>query len=246
MTIVPENSGKGVVPTRNVYLLMELVDRVKGRGFGLPGMGTFYGPSGWGKSSAVIHCALSSHRSYYVQMKSLWSRKSLLEMILAEMSIVPARTMPPMLEQIGKQLAQSGRPLIIDEADYIVKKGMIEVVRDIYEVSQGTVILVGEENLPGHLEAIERVHGRMLDWVAAQPADMDDAKMFAGQLCPGVVVADDLLERFVEAARGSARYLCNNLNRLAEFCRLQNRSEIAAQDYSAPLFTGKAPEGRKL
>jgi hypothetical protein len=235
----------GTLPTRNVTLLMELVDRVMGRGEGLPGMGTFYGPTGWGKSRAVCLCAIS-HRAYFVQMKSLWSRKYLLEKILTEMNIVPARTMPPMLEQIGRQMAQSGRPLIIDEADLIVHKGMIEVIRDIFETSQGTVILVGEENLPGHLEAIERVHGRMLDWVAAQPAGMDDARMFAGLHCPGVAVADDLLERIVGAARGSARYVCTNLDRVAEHCRLRNLSEVSAKDYAGALFTGKAPQGRKL
>jgi hypothetical protein len=193
----------------------------------------------------VCLCAIS-HRAYYVQMKSLWSRKYLLEKILAEMSIAPARTMPPMLEQIGRQMAQSGRPLIIDEADLIVNRGMIEVVRDIFETSQGTVILVGEENLPGHLEGIERVHGRMLDWVAAQPAGMDDARMFAELHCPAVNVADDLLERIVEAAHGSARYVCTNLDRVAEYCRLHNRAEIGAQEYAGTLFTGKAPKGRKL
>jgi hypothetical protein len=54
------------------------------------------------------------------------------------------------------------------------------------------------------------------------------------------------LERIVEAARGSARYVCTNLDRLAEFCRLKNLTEIAARDYSGTLFTGKAPQGRKL
>jgi hypothetical protein len=236
---------KGILPTRNVTLLMELVDRVKNRGEGLPGMGTFYGPTGFGKSQAVEKCALTYH-AYYVAMRSLWSKKYLLEKILAEMNILPARTTPPMLEQIGRQMAQSGRPLIIDEADIIVKRDMTELVRDIFEVSQGTVIWVGEENLPAHLEKIERVHGRMLDWVAAQPAGMDDARMFAGLHCPNIAVADDLLERIIEEVRGSARYVCTNLEHVSEHCRLHNRTEIGAADYNIPLFSGHAPKGRKL
>lgn len=232
------------LPTRNVTLLMELLSRITKRpDRNLPGMGTFYGPTGYGKTMAVCACALP-HRAYYVQMRSLWTRKYLLEMILSQMTITPARTMPQMLTQIGKQLGQSGRPLIIDEADLLVSKGMIEVVRDIYESSQGTVVLVGEETLPGLLEATERVHGRMLDWVAAQPADMDDARLFAGHHCKGLALADDMLERILEASHGSARYVCTNLARVAEFARMNNLSSLDAASYAGTLFTGKAPDMR--
>lgn len=236
-------SQQGTLPTRNVALLMELVSRIKNRTSGLPGMGTFYGPTGYGKSKAVCVCAVS-HQAYYVQMKSLWSRKYLLEMILHQMNIEPERTMAPMLGQIGKQLASSGRPLIIDEADLIVSKGMIEVVRDIFESSQGTVILVGEETLPGLLEKIERVHGRMLDWVAAQPTGIDDARLFAGLHCQGVAVSDCLLESVIKAAHGSARYVCTNLDRVAEFAGKHNLQSINSAEYTGTLFTGQAPARR--
>lgn len=233
------------VPTRNVALLMELVSRIKTRTPGLPGMGTFYGPTGYGKSRAVCVTAVT-HQAYYVQMKSIWSCKYLLEMILQQMNIKPARTASHLLEQISKQLLLSQRPLIIDEADLILKKGMIEVLRDIYESSQGTIILVGEENLPTNLEAVERVHGRMLDWVAAQPASLEDARLFAGKHCKDITVSDCLLEHVVKSTHGVARYVCNNLNRIAEFAKMHGLSSLTAETYTGTLFTGKAPERRKL
>ncbi|MCL1939570.1 MAG: ATP-binding protein [Desulfovibrionaceae bacterium] len=244
MEHMPVSSGK--LPTRNVTLLMELVSRIRNRpDSNLPGMGTFYGPTGYGKSMAVCACAIP-HQAYYVQMRSVWTRKYLLEMIMSQMNIASARmTMPQMLTQVGKQLSLSGRPLIIDEADLLVGKGMIEIVRDIYESSQGTVILVGEENLPGHLEVVERVHGRMLDWVAAQPADIADARLFAGKHCAGLSIADDLLERILEASHGSARYVCTNLVRVAEFARMKNLEDLDAALYTGALFTGKAPARRR-
>jgi hypothetical protein len=225
---------------------MELVRRISNRpDRNLPGMGTYYGPTGYGKSMAVCACAIP-HRAYYVQMRSLWTRKYLLEMILTQMNIIPPRTIPQMLTQLGKQLAMSGRPLIIDEADLLVNKGMVEVVRDIYESSQGTVILVGEENLPALLERIERVHGRMLDWVAAQPADIDDARMYAGHHCSGLAIADDLLEKILEASHGSARYVCTNLVRIAEFAHMSDLQALDAAAYTGTLFTGTAPRRRSL
>ena len=41
---------------------------------------------------------------------------------------------------IGAQLARSDRPLIIDDAQYLLRKRMIELTRDIYESSQAPVI----------------------------------------------------------------------------------------------------------
>lgn len=237
-------------PTRNVALFTELVSRIQTRGDGLPGMGCFYGPTGYGKSKAVC-CAAVTHRAYFVQFKSIWTRKFFLEKVLQQMCITPARTMPAMVEQIGGQLAASmnsqpgGRPLIIDEADMLVGKGMVELVRDIYESSDGTVILVGEEGLPAMLEVVERVHGRMLDWVAAQPTDMEDAREFAALRCPGLTVADDLLESIINASNGSARYVCTNLNKVAEFATMRGLSALDTKAYTGDFFTGAAPARRQ-
>ena len=242
----PQVLASGLLPTRNVGLLMELLARITGRpDANLPGMGTFYGPTGYGKSMAVCAAAIP-YKAYYVQMRSLWSRKYLLEMILGQMTMQPGRTMPAMLTQIGRQLALSRRPLIIDEADILLDKGMIEVVRDIYESSQGTVILVGEEALPCKLEQVERVHGRIMDWVAAQPAGLDDTRQFAGRHCPGLTIGDDLLLASVEAAHGSARYVCTNLARVAEFASMRNVTTLNKAYYTEKLFLGQAPARRKL
>lgn len=236
-------------PTRNVALFAELVSRIQSRGDGLPGMGCFYGPTGYGKSKAVC-CAAVTHRAYFVQFKSIWTRKFFLEKVLQQMCIAPARTMPAMVEQIGEQLAASihaqpgGRPLIVDEADMLVRKGMVELLRDIYESSDGSVILVGEEGLPAMLEAVERVHGRMLDWVAAQPTDMDDAREFAALRCPGVEVSDALLEHIIEISNGSARYVCTNLNRVSEFAVMGGLNAVDVASYTGGFFTGAVPRRR--
>jgi hypothetical protein len=235
----------GILRTRNVDLLTEMVIRINDRpDRKLPGMGTFYGPSGYGKTLAVCSCAMT-YRAYYVEMRSIWTRKVLLEMILMQMNITPPSTMSRMLTEIGRQLALSRRPLIIDEADFLVRKGMLELARDIYESSQGTLILVGEENLPAQLERVERIHGRMLDWVAAQPADLDDARIYAGHYCKGLTIADDLLNRILEAAHWSARYVCNNLVRVAEFARINNLEVVDSAAYTGTLFTGEAPKRKR-
>jgi DNA transposition AAA+ family ATPase len=238
------NPTSTIAPLRNVAAFTELVDRVMNRSRGLPGMATFHGFSGYGKTFAAIYAA-NKHRAYHVQMKSAWTRKKLMQAILQEMGIMPAGTIPDMLDQVGEQLSLSGRPLIVDEADYLVTKGMIEVVRDIYESSQAAIILVGEEGLPTALKRWERVHGRMLDWVPAQPAALNDARHLAHLYCRGIELTEDLLTPLHEASQGSVRRICVSLDRVREFAETAGLNRVTRAEYKGEFFTGAAPATRR-
>lgn len=127
----------------NLDMVAVAMEKLTGRVQGLPGMGVLYGPPGYGKTVAASAIALAT-RGYYVQMRSAWSRKTLLEKIIFEMGAKPSGTIPVLLDQICEQLATSGRPLLIDEFDFALRSdAMVELVRDIYEGSQGTILLVG-------------------------------------------------------------------------------------------------------
>jgi len=235
-----------IAPLRNVSLLAGLVSRVRDRPNGLPGMGCFYGPSGFGKTHAAIF-ACNHYRAFQIQMKSVWTRKKLCVSILQEMGIQPAPTIPDMVDQIGQELSLSRRPLIIDEADFLISKSMIEVIRDIYESSQGTIILIGEERLPQKLKVWERVHGRMLDWVPAQPGSLADTKHLVRIYCRSVEVADDLLESLHVASGGSVRRICVNLDRVREKAIAADLANFDMADWSrlgGEFFTGNPPSGR--
>ena len=239
---LPINST--IAPLRNVAAFAELVDRLMNRSPGLPGMACFYGFSGFGKTFAAIYAA-NKHRAYHVQVKSVWTRKKLCQSILQEMGILPASSISDMMDQIGQQLSLSGRPLIIDEADFLVAKGMIEVVRDIYESSQAAIILVGEEGLPASLKRWERVHGRMLDWVQALAALMADTRHLAYLHCRGIEIADDLLTALHEASAGSVRRICVNIDRVREAAETAGLNRISRAEFTAPFFTGNPPASRR-
>lgn len=252
MKLTPSNETVNpigtVAPLGNVALFSELIDRVMRRSSGLPGMATFHGPSGYGKSRSAIWGA-NKYRAYYVQVKSLWTRKALCQAILREMGVIKTNgTLSVLLEQIAELLATSRRPLIIDEADYLCTNSMIEVVRDFYESSDAPVILIGEEGLPTKLRAWERVHGRMLDWVAAQPASLDDARTLTRYYANGIEVADDLLQALHAASSGSTRRVCVNLDRVREAALTIDKTVIDLAHWQAigsDFFTGVAPGVRR-
>ena len=239
------NTAGNVAPLRNVMLLNALINRVQHRDDDLPGLACFFGPSGYGKTKAATWNAQET-RAYWVEVKSTWSRKKFAEMILRSMGITPSRTIGDMVEQIGDQLGKSGRPLLIDEADLVAKDGMIGIIRDIYESSQGTVILIGEENLPQTLRRWERVHNRMLDWVAAQPADLREVGLLADRKCPGIDIAPEVRQLVLDRSQARARRIVVNLRQIAEYAIATGKTAITLADaQKITFFSGEAPTPRR-
>ena len=230
----------------NLSLVKVAMQRLVGRQDGLPGLGVLYGPSGYGKTTATVAVANHSN-AYYVQLRSAWSKKTLLEKVCFEMGIPAPKTTAACLDAICEQLAASQRPLILDEADYLVSKaGMVELVRDIYEGSQAPVMLVGEEQLPAKLKKYERFHGRVLTWVPAQPVSLADAQMLAEIYPPKVRIAEDLLEHLVNLAHGSVRRVTVNLVNLAELADVQCLDALALADVRGmkgfEFYQGESPK----
>lgn len=233
-----------VAPLRNVMLLNELIQKVNSRDSDLPGMACFYGPSGYGKSMAATWNA-NKFRGYWIEVKSVWSRKDLATKILARMKIAPAGTLGMMVEQIGEQLLKSGRPLLIDEADEVARDGMIKVVRDIYESSKATIILIGEEGLPQKLRKWERIHNRQFDWVQAEPVSTREVGLLADLKCPGLTLSAEVKEHIRTISLGRARRIVINLAHVGEYALRTRKTEIGADDLKGIRFaTGDAPAPR--
>ncbi|AUZ85812.1 AAA family ATPase [Methylophaga nitratireducenticrescens] len=231
-------------PLKNVMLCSRLLQQAINRPAHLPGMVCFYGPSGWGKSFAAAYAA-NKFRAIYVECKSTWTKRALLEAILKEMGIKAGNTAYIMVDQISEQLALSGLPLIIDEMDHIVEKKAVEVIRDIYEGSNAPILMIGEEEIDIKLRKWERFHNRMLAWQPAQPADNDDTKHLAKLYCKDVTIADDLLNKITHDSLGITRRICVNLNLVQQAALNAGKDTISLIDWgNKPLYTGDAPRRR--
>lgn len=230
----------------NVDLMHATALRLLNRPSGSDGLAVMFGPSGYGKTQAATQAYLR-HNGYFVRVSDSWTCKTFLQKVLAEMDIQAGRTTSAMLDQVAQQLSTSQRPLIIDEADYAADKPrLIQLIRDIHDTSwRASIILVGEEALPHKLARWERVHSRVLDWVPAQPVSLADARKLAPIYCADLPVADCLLQRVVDEARGSVRRVGNNLNLIREE-GLAEGWDVATLEVwgTRPLYNGKAPTRR--
>lgn len=226
----------------NLELVRVAVERLNSRATGLPGFAALYGPAGYAKTTSLLAVA-NSTRAYYVQMRSAWGRKALLQKILVEMGAKPTGTIPEMLDAACEQLAMSGRPLMIDEFDHCTRNdSLVELVRDIYEGSQSPIIIAGEEMLPQKLKKWERFHSRVLSWVPAQPVSLDDARALAPIYAHGTDIGDDLLEHLVKYSGGSVRRVCVNLAGIQEKAAVEGWDKVDLKRWgNTPIYTGEAP-----
>lgn len=234
-----------VAPLANVTRLVALIDRAQNRMHGLPGMGCFYGRAGRGKTTAGIYTT-NTMNVCHVEAEPVGGTKNLLQMIVTELGERPKKTVPDLLHQAQEALAISGRTLIIDEADHILKTTMIETVRAIHDKAGVPVILMGEELLPQRLQQWERVHGRMLAWVEAEPATIDDVGHLAKIYAPRLEIAQDLREAVLTASRGSMRYISTNLAAIAEHAAVRAMTRMSRADWGErPMHTGEPPTLRR-
>jgi DNA transposition AAA+ family ATPase len=243
---VMDRAYTGNAPLRNLQVLDMLAQSTIHRADHLPGIVTFSGPSGFGKSTAAAYIAVK-HHAYYIEVRSTWTKKAFLEAIIRQLGLSAMKTTSQMIDQISEELACSQNPLILDEFDHAVERNLVELVRDIYEQSKAPVILIGEERLPQKLQKWERFHGRIMDWAQAVPANLDDAVTLNKHYAGDVTVSEDLLEILVSQSRGSVRRIVTNLDRIASHARNEGLDTITADNWgNRPLHTSQLPSPRKF
>lgn len=246
-----EHAAVGLAMNRNIAQCYTAIKRTNERNERLPGISAFYGPSGFGKSTAANYVATKTN-AFYVQVKSTYTKKAFLQALLREMNIPAPSTLNDMLELASKELAQTCRPLIIDEFDYLLRGNgnKSDIVRDLYEASQGTFLIIGEEMLARKLEKDERFHGRILNWVPALPADISDAKLLCPIYAPMLEIDEPVLKQLVSQVRGSTRRVCTNLEMLNEKALEDGVKHISLSVLKELLVdgfvTGESPKPRSF
>lgn len=233
-------------PIKNVAACLGLVRSLQNRHPLQPNLGVFAGYSGFGKSVAALY-AQNKTDAAYVEVSDTWTRKKLLSSILSELGQHKASgTLSDMEDEIISILARDpSRPLLIDEADKLVDKHMIELVRMIAKKSNVPVLLIGEELFPKKLDGVDRFRDLVLVMGYAQPCDLDDTRTLARTFYPGLHIGDDLLEIVRVKGDGRVRRIGNSLHEIAGFASLKGWAEISASQYGGKFSEGKLPSRRE-
>ena len=231
-----------VVTTSNVMALAEACTTVLNRAGGTPGMVLTEGFSGFGKTTAIGWISMRK-KGIYIRMLSSMTATGLLDKIASEMMIDPGRTVNAKVEAIIGELSRNPRPIFLDEADYAIPEhGVVETrlmgaIRDIHDLSDVPVVLVGMSGIARRIRRYPQFAGRFAHHVQFQACTPADARLMADENCD-VAVADDLVEALRQRAEGSARLFTIGLTAIEQLARKQNlkRVELADWPRGLPFF----------
>lgn len=233
-------------PITNMILCRQALANAMGRDGRLPGLAVFYGPAGSGKTRAA-QAAAQALGAYYVQAWPVWTSRSLLEALAKELGVTtPAKSVSALMAQVIDALKAGPRPLIIDEMDHLVKKGLVEIIRTIHDSTGVPILLIGEQALPARLKTWDRFDSRVISFTPTLPANQEDAEILAECYAGDVTLEKDLLDYFLKATKGNIRRLSINLSHAGHHARTEGESHLTRKWWGhRPVHTGQAPRPAK-
>ena len=245
-----KNNEPKLAPLNNVRILLQLTEQLLNRDEGVPGLATFHGFTGYGKTIAAAYVA-NKYKAVYVEMGFSWTAKALCEKILVELEIIPKRhTVAAMTDLIIESLNIEQRVLFIDEADYLLKReGLCDLIKEVHDKTDCPVILVGEELLPKKLQEYERFHNRFLNFLPAEAVNRQDIDILAKLYAPEITITSQLLDALHNASTGQVRRVVVNLSRLKERAKEMGVSTIgldAKGKLPIHFWTASAPNRREM
>jgi DNA transposition AAA+ family ATPase len=222
--------------TKNVRRFLAAVRELTDRPMGVEGMAILWGEPGEGKSTTVAF-ACNTLDGLFLRATTCWTATSMLAALMVELGQPACRRKAPMMESAVKTLSEQPRPIFIDEADYLFRQpDMLDIMRDIYDVTGSPVVLIGMEEFARKVQSRGKFARRITQWVEFSGIDAEDAKTLAETLC-AVKVADDLLAHVHKAARKNIGRMVTGLARIEQFAKLNAIESVTKKDWAnRPLF----------
>lgn len=234
---------------KNVSSCLMVLETLRRCPPGIPNMGLLFGLSGFGKTVAATY-AQNVTNSVYIEVFDSWGRRKFCEAMLESLGVyTPRGSISEMMDRIVGLLGDDpSRAVIIDEAHMLIKRGMLQLAREINKRAGTPILLVGEETLPAQIALHENVDNLVLDEarLAAQPCDLADARVLAKLLYPQLAIGDDLLDAVCSETRGCTRRVASTLSSIATFARNHNRDVIDLPGYEGRIHDGLTPRRRQV
>jgi len=201
------------------------------------GMGLFLGAPGTGKSEIALKFAVENGWAYVRAIKNMSHRK-LLTAIVSALEEEPMFRKDDLLEQILDSLTERPRVLIVDEVDYLTKGGLVEVLRDINDLTNSPLVMMGMEKVDRKLRDYKHLFDRFSAVVRFHLLDQDDVKSIADDLC-NVPVDDDAIKHITEKSGGKLRLITTWLARVRQMARTNKLERIAIEHLQAICVGGE-------
>lgn len=236
---------KGFVKNENFKRLSEAQKRVERRGAREACLVIVKGKYGIGKSELTERWATDSGW-IFVRAKATWTKRALLDELADLMGVSKTGRNQEVQARIIGKLAVEMVPMIIDEADFLVGStaGLLEVIRDITDLTGTVCFLVGMENFEMKVARFGHIASRVAyPSIELQPMTLADVKATVAAKSD-VPMADEVLPVILEQSGGRMRLILGAIANLEAWAETNGWAKITAEHVKGRQlcneFTGKA------
>lgn len=187
------------------------------------------GQAGLGKTRTAKWWAMQ-HNAVFLRIQESMTPTWLLRDLVNELGDqVPANRVEKLFQQVVGTMARSPRPIVIDEAERAIKNiSILENLRDLSDLMEMPVVLVGREYTLSRLKRHTQLYTRISSTVSFEKAKRDDVVLLANELCE-VNVHDDVIDIIMKQADGYVREIMKALKNI-ERMGLRNKSVPVTAD----------------
>lgn len=197
------------VKTSNYERFVDGINALNGRGASEASLMLVTGEAGFGKSDTVYRHAVETNAAF-LRAKTEWTPHYFMSELADVLKVDSRGRARELFARVSGALAKDGIPLIIDEVEHCLRDGaaVLESIRDLSDLTEVTVIMVGMEQVQAKIARYPQISSRIAHVVTFGPATVNDVALVCGQLC-NVKVADDLVAEVQRQASGRMREVMN-------------------------------------
>lgn len=221
----------------NVLATQMMVESLNQRAHGVPGIGLVYGEPGLGKTTATAWL-VNRCDGIYIRATSGMTLAQLLRQIVKELSGPDIHSRESMLNYIVEHMAVYNRPLFIDEADYLLNdKNTLEIVRDIHDLTNSPVVLIGMEAVRRKLQRHKQFYNRITEWLEFQPLKFQDLQIIVDAVIEkSITIERDLLDQLLSDTDGEVRRIITGLSKIEAFAIANGLTSIDLTQWGSKEF----------
>lgn len=231
-----------IAPIKNVQNFAVAGKALIDRPVSKPGLGLVTGDVGLGKTRTLSWWA-NRVDAPYIRAFATWKTAGpMLASMCHELGIEPRRQHEETRKLVADTLARADkpRPLVVDEADYLVKyPELLDTLRDIHDLSGSAVLLIGMKSFVSKLLSLkeqEQFVSRVSQFVEFKPLDREDAGTLVNAIAD-VTISDALVDRMHAEAMGSARLLTIAVDQIENLAKRKGLKTVDADDAKNEKFT---------
>ncbi len=195
------------------------------------------GEAGYGKSQTVDHWAVQTGAAY-LRAKTEWTPHYFMTELAETLKLDTRGRAKDLFGRVAGVIGGQQIPLVIDEVEHCLHKNaqVLEAVRDLSDLTEVTVVLVGMEHVQAKIARHAQISGRIAKVVEFKPASVEDVAEFCTQLAE-VKIADDLVAEIHRQSGGRVREVLNAIATCERTAQRNGSSTIGLHDMAGQVLT---------